>query len=73
MTRLIGFVSDYHPASEAGLQDRETASPAAYEAFMRRHCARLVQSLTLIVLDRELAADAAQDAFLQLHLHWLRR
>jgi RNA polymerase sigma factor (sigma-70 family) len=35
-----------------------------------QHCTRLIQSLTLVVLDRELAADAAQDAFLQLHLHW---
>ncbi len=42
----------------------------AYEAFVRQHCVRLIQSLTLATLDEELAADAAQYAFLQLHLHW---
>jgi len=42
----------------------------SFESFVSRHSSRLVQSLSLIVLDQELAADAAQDAFLQLHLHW---
>ncbi len=46
------------------------AAVLAYEAFVRQHCARLIQSLTLVTLDQELAADAAQEAFLQLHLHW---
>ncbi len=41
-----------------------------YEAFVRAHSARLIRSLSLIVLDRELAADAAQDAFLKLYLRW---
>jgi RNA polymerase sigma factor (sigma-70 family) len=52
-----------------------TESPAvrgngAFEAFMREHCGRLVQSLSLVALDRESAADAAQEAFLELHLHF---
>jgi DNA-directed RNA polymerase specialized sigma24 family protein len=41
----------------------------AFEDFMRNHCGRLVQSLSLVALDRESAADAAQEAFLELHLH----
>jgi RNA polymerase sigma factor (sigma-70 family) len=39
---------------------------------METHCARLVQSLTMISLDREAAADAAQEAFIQLYLRWDR-
>jgi RNA polymerase sigma factor (sigma-70 family) len=42
----------------------------AFEGFMREHCGRLVQSLSLVALDRESAADAAQEAFLELHLHF---
>jgi RNA polymerase sigma factor (sigma-70 family) len=41
-----------------------------FETFVREHCSRLVQTLSLIVLDRELASDAAQDAFLKLYLRW---
>jgi len=69
MTAPNGVVKD-HSASVASDIGLEAASAATYEAFVRRHCARLVKSLTLVVLDRELAADAAQDAFLKLHLHW---
>jgi RNA polymerase sigma-70 factor, ECF subfamily len=46
------------------------AQTASFETFVDHHCARLVQSLSLIFLDRELAADAAQEAFIELHLHW---
>lgn len=48
----------------------ESAWPTEFEAFVRRHSARLVKSLALITLDRGLAEDAAQEAFLQLYLHW---
>ena len=59
----------------AGRERSETLSrdgewPADFEAFVHRHSARLVKSLTLITLDRGLAEDAAQEAFLQLYLHW---
>jgi RNA polymerase sigma factor (sigma-70 family) len=43
---------------------------AEFEAFVRRHSARLVGSLALITLDHGLAEDAAQEAFFQLYLHW---
>ena len=41
----------------------------SFESFMREHCSRLIQSLSLVALDRESAADAAQEAFIELHLH----
>ena len=69
MTRPISALSE-HPAAGVSQQAHETAWKASYEAFVRRHGARLVRSLTLVSLDPELAADSAQDAFLQLHLHW---
>jgi RNA polymerase sigma factor (sigma-70 family) len=69
VTRPITVLSE-HPATGVGQQPHEAAWTASYEAFVRRHGPRLVQSLTLVALDPELAADAAQDAFLQLHLHW---
>lgn len=68
-TTPVEFVHEY-PADRRASPPLETAWPASYEAFVRGHYARLVQSLTLVVLDRDLAADAAQEAFLQLHLHW---
>lgn len=67
MTRPIAFLSEY-PAEIPEAQ--EAAGAGSYEAFARRHYARLVQSLTLVVLDPDLAADAAQEAFLELHLRW---
>jgi RNA polymerase sigma factor (sigma-70 family) len=70
VTRPISLLSDDIEVGTSGFRADETASAVAYEAFVRRHCVRLVQSLTLVALDRELAADAAQDAFLQLHLSW---
>jgi RNA polymerase sigma-70 factor (ECF subfamily) len=69
VTRPIALLSE-HPATGVGQQPHEAAWTASYEAFVRKHGARLVQSLTLVALDPELAADAAQDAFLQLHLYW---
>ena len=69
MTRSIEFTSD-RAAMTLESPEHGAAAVLAYEAFVRQHCARLVQSLTLVTLDQELAADAAQDAFLQLHLHW---
>ncbi len=41
-----------------------------FEDFVRTHCEKLIQSLSLVALDRESAADAAQEAFLELHLRF---
>jgi len=42
----------------------------SFDSFVREHCSRLVQTLSLVTLDRESASDAAQDAFLRLYLRW---
>ena len=49
-----------------------SSSPAFPDVttLFEKHFARLVKSLSFIVLDPETAADVAQDAFLQLHKHW---
>ena len=41
-----------------------------FDSFVQSHCERLVQCLTMIVLDPDLARDAAQEAFLELYLRW---
>jgi RNA polymerase sigma-70 factor, ECF subfamily len=51
---------------------RPEARSGSFESFMQGHCARLVQTLTMVSLDREVAADAAQEAFIQLYLRWNR-
>jgi RNA polymerase sigma-70 factor (ECF subfamily) len=42
----------------------------SFEAFVLRHSAPLVQTLTFVSLDRHLAEDAAQEAFVRLYERW---
>lgn len=68
MAALAGSASGLGETDNAG--SLGAPGNGSFESFVRQQCPRLLQSLSLIVLDREVAADAAQDAFLQLHLHW---